>query len=344
MYKIAIVILNYNGLEYLKKFLGVVIQNSARPDTMIVLADNGSTDGSTEWVEATYPELKIIRFDKNHGFAGGYNLALKNIEAEYFILLNSDIEVSENWLSAMVDFMDNNPDVASVQPKILSWHNKEMFEYAGASGGYIDKYGYTFCRGRIFNKIERDDGKYDDTAEVFWTSGACMLIRAKIWNECGGFDEDFFAHMEEVDLCWRLYNRGYKLFVIPTTAVYHVGGGTLAYNSTFKTYLNFRNNLFLLYKNLPEKKFKKTLLIRKTLDIIAALFFVFTFKMQHAAAVIKAHHHYYKNIPVLKKKRAFNLKITENKEIKEKVLNRSLVFEYYIKGIDTFDRLEKYFK
>jgi len=339
----AIVILNWNGLGFLKKFLEPVVKYSLSPFTSVWLADNGSDDGSLEWVEASFPEVKIIRFDKNHGYAGGYNLALGNIEAEYYVLLNSDIEVTPGWLSPLVEFMNNNPDVAALQPKILSWQNRKYFEYAGATGGYIDKFGFTFCRGRIFDNIEKDEGGYDYPVEVFWTSGACMMIRATAWRECNGFDTDFYAHMEEIDLCWRLHNKGWRLFAVPQSVVYHVGGGTLPYNSPFKTYLNFRNNLYLLYKNLPEEKFRITLFSRKIMDAMAAFFFLLKGKPQNIAAIIKAHRDYYKNISSLKQKRKFNISDTGNNRKINTILNRSLVFEFYLKGNKTFDKIKKYF-
>ncbi|HBE42820.1 MAG TPA: glycosyl transferase family 2, partial [Bacteroidales bacterium] len=249
--KTAVVILNWNGLKYLKMFLEDVIRHTVDTDTGIFVADNGSTDGSHEWIASNHKNVKIIRLDKNHGFAEGYNLALKQVDAHYYVLLNSDIEVSEGWLKPLVSFMDCNSDVASCQPKILSFHRKDHFEYAGAAGGFLDKYGYPLCRGRVLFEVEKDTGQYDIQTDIFWSTGACMIVRSEIWKRCGGFDRHFFAHMEEIDLCWRFHKAGYRVAYVPASAVFHIGGGALPYNSPFKTYLNFRNSLFLLYKNLP---------------------------------------------------------------------------------------------
>jgi GT2 family glycosyltransferase len=338
MAKTAIVILNWNGIGFLKKFLGIVVELSSSKETEIIIADNGSTDGSTEWVETNHSTVKIIKLDRNYGFAGGYNLALKQIDTEYFILLNSDIEVTAGWTKPLIEFMDNNPDAASCQPKILSWYNRHKFEYAGAAGGYIDKYGYPFCRGRIFSNVEEDSGQYDSQKNIFWSSGACMIVRATAWKECDGFDPDFFAHMEEIDLCWRFHKAGYKIYFIPDSVVFHVGGGMLPYNSPFKTYLNFRNNLYLLYKNLPEKSLHSTLFIRKLLDGLTALSFLITGKFGDFISVWKAHKDYYRNINALKKKRESILKLNKKGSSFE-VLNKSVVFEFYIRRNKTFDKL-----
>jgi GT2 family glycosyltransferase len=342
MCKTAIVILNWNGIEYLRQFLGTVIKNSDLPGIEIYVADNGSTDGSADWIRNNHPLVRIIILDKNYGFAGGYNLALEQIEAEYYILLNSDIEVTRGWTEPLIELMDQNKDVASCQPKILSWHRKEYFEYAGAAGGYIDKYGYPFCRGRLFSNVEKDNGQYDTAEDVFWTSGACMAVRASAWRKCSGFDPVFFAHMEEIDLCWRLKISGFRLCYTPESVVYHVGGGALAYDSPFKTYLNFRNNLFLLYKNLPDKNFRQTLFLRKLLDGVAAITFLFTGKFKNIKAVWKAHIDYYKSIKDLKLKRQSLILQGLQKPV-GKILNKSIVFEFYIKGIKTFDRLKTNF-
>ena len=343
MDKTAIVILNWNGLEYLKKFLGLVTEYSSLPHTSVWLADNGSADGSVEWVSANLPQVKIISLNENHGFAGGYNLALGQIDAEYYVLINSDIEVTTGWLSPLISFLDSHPEVAAVQPKILSLYRRTHFEYAGASGGYIDKYGFTFCRGRIFHTTEEDKGQYNDVAEVFWTSGACMMIRASAWKECGGLDPDFFAHMEEIDMCWRLHNMGWKLYAVPLSVVYHAGGGALPYNSPMKTFLNFRNNLFLLYKNLPSGKLRKILLKRKIMDLLAFIFFILQGKPVHAIQIVKAHIHYLNNVRSLKKKREIYPGNHENYSKTKTILNRSLVFEFYIKRNKTYASLIKYF-
>jgi GT2 family glycosyltransferase len=339
MVKTAIVILNWNGLEFLKTFLGVAVKNSASPGTVIYVVDNGSSDGSADWVADTFPSVLLIKSDKNLGFAGGYNFALQQIDAQYFILLNSDMEVTEGWTEPLVSFMEKNTGVASCQPKIRSWNNRENFEYAGAAGGFIDKYGYPFCRGRLFYSIEKDEGQYDTFKEVFWTSGACMIVRAEAWRRCGGFDSDFFAHMEEIDLCWRFHLAGYRVCFIPDSLVYHVGGGALPYNSPFKTYLNFRNNLFLLYKNLPDKKLHYVLFIRKLLDGVAALSFLISGKPANIKSLWNAHMDYYRSIKSLKEKRK-SIKRLSVKQSENLILNKSIVFEFYIKGRRTFSELK----
>jgi hypothetical protein len=338
MHKTAIVILNYNGIGFLKKFLGTVVKYSVSGETIVYVADNCSTDGSVEWVENNFSEVKLIKLDKNYGFAGGYNLALEVIDAKYYVLLNSDIEVTVNWLEPLVSFMDSNPDVASCQPKILSYDRKDEFEHAGAAGCFIDKYGYPFCRGRILNKVEKDTGQYDTQINIFWSSGACMIVRSEAWKKCGGFDADFFAHMEEIDLCWRFQKAGYRVSYIPVSVIYHVGGGTLAYSSPFKTYLNFRNSLFVLYKNLPDKRFNTLMFIRKLLDGLAAIFFLLKGSPESVRAVWKAHMDYYKAVPALKEKRKLVNK-SEVYKAQELILNKSVVFEYYIKGNKTYNSL-----
>jgi len=340
MYKTAIVILNWNGLGFLKQFLQKVINYSVDNNTVIYIADNGSTDGSAEWAEENHKDVKLIRLGKNHGFAGGYNLALARIKSEYYVLLNSDIEVTEGWLKPLVEFMDTNTDVASCQPKILSYINKDHFEYAGAAGGYIDKYGYPFCRGRIFHKTERDTGQYNDPVDTFWTSGACMIVRASSWKKCGGLDGAFFAHMEEIDLCWRFHKAGFRVSCNPASVVYHVGGGTLPYNSVLKTYLNFRNSLFMLYKNLPDDDLEKTLFRRKLLDGLAAILFLLKGKFGSFKSVLKAHRDFYKCDSILVDKRELVKKL-EKKNFHIPVLNKSIVFEFYAKGNTTYNSINK---
>jgi len=338
MFKTAIVILNWNGLSFLKMFLAIVLENSRNEDTVVYVADNGSTDGSPEWVAENFKEVKLIVLDKNHGFAGGYNLALNQIDARYFVLLNSDIEVTRNWLLPLVTFMDNNPDVASCQPKVLSYNNKDHFEHAGAAGCFIDKYGYPFCRGRILNIVEKDSGQYDSALNVFWSSGACMIVRSDAWKRCGGFDVDFFAHMEEIDLCWRFHKAGYRVCFLPESVIYHIGGGTLPYSSPLKTYLNFRNSLFLLYKNLPDNKLNTVLFRRRILDGLAALYFLMKGSFKSVNAVWRAHMDYYKAKDKLKEKRK-SVKMLEVNLTNETILNKSIVFEFYVKGNKTYRSL-----
>ena len=339
MSKTAIVILNWNGLSYLKRFLEVVIVNSSSPGIDIYVADNASNDGSADWIKKNFSSVNMIMLDKNYGFAEGYNKALQQINAEYFILLNSDIEVTPGWTRPLISFMEQNPDTASCQPKILSWSDKNYFEYAGAAGGYIDKYGYPFCRGRIFNFVEKDTGQYDSCREIFWSSGACMIVRSDAWKKCMGFDKDFFAHMEEIDLCWRFHKTGYKVSFIPDSVVYHVGGAALPYDSPFKTYLNFRNNLFLLYKNLPDRNLHIKLFVRKSFDALSAASFLLKGRFENVRSVWKAHMDYYKHISALKMKRESVKKITETDSFNT-FLNKSIVLEFYIKRNKTFDKLK----
>jgi GT2 family glycosyltransferase len=339
MYKTAVVILNWNGLVYLKMFLGTVIRHSLNDKTFICVADNGSTDGSLEWVGENYRDVRLIKLDKNYGFAGGYNMAINQLDAKYFVLLNSDIEVTEGWLHPLVSFMDNNPDVASCQPKILSYSRKDHFEHAGAAGCFIDKFGYPFCRGRIFNYVEKDSGQYDSQINVFWSSGACMIVQSDAWKKCGGFDASFFAHMEEIDLCWRFNSAGYRVCYLPVPVVYHVGGGSLPYNSPFKTYLNFRNSLFLLYKNLPDNKLHSVLFIRRLLDGLAAVFFLVKGSLASVRSVWNAHMDFYKSLSELKVKRKLVKKLKKD-HFPMPVLNKSIVFEFYIKGNKTYNSIQ----
>lgn len=259
----------------------------------IIIADNASTDGSVAFLKSNYPDLRIIQNPENGGFAKGYNQALNQIEADYYVLLNSDIEVTDNWINPVIEMMEANQNIAACQPKILSHHQPEMFEYAGAAGGFIDKYGYPFCRGRVFMSVEKDHGQYDDPIEVFWATGACMFVRASLYHLVGGLDEDFFAHMEEIDLCWRFKHQGYKVMYCPHSKVFHVGGGSLPRTSSRKTYLNFRNNSTMLYKNLPEKRLVKVFIARFFLDLAAAVKFLLQGHGMSFIAVTRAHLGFY---------------------------------------------------
>lgn len=293
MLKVAVVILNYNGKHFLEKFLGSVVSHSKGTDYQVVVADNASTDDSIKFLSSHYPEVKTILLDKNYGFAGGYNKALEQIDSEYFVLLNSDVEVSENWINPIIKLMDGNKNIAACQPKILAYNNKSQFEHAGAAGGYLDKYGYPFCRGRLFHKCETDKGQYNTPKEIFWASGAALFIRKEDYFNTGALDETFFAHMEEIDLCWRLKNRGRSILCVPESKVYHVGGGTLNAESPRKTYLNFRNNLLMLYKNLPKEDLDKIISTRLMLDFIAALQFLVKFKFQNIKSIWTAHREFF---------------------------------------------------
>jgi len=332
--KTAVVVLNWNGKAWLEKFLSTLVNHSQ--EATVFVADNDSTDDSVDYVKSNFPTVKIIVNATNGGYAKGYNDALKQIDAEYFVLINSDIEVTENWLSPIINLMDSDKQIAACQPKILDYNNKSKFEYAGASGGFIDNLGYPFCRGRIFDDIEQDNGQYNDAIEVFWATGACLFVRASHYNEVGGLDEDFFAHQEEIDLCWRMKNKGYKIMVEPKSVVYHVGGGTLDAGSPFKTHLNFRNNLKMLFKNLPLSSLFFIIPIRLVLDGVAALTFLNKPKgIGHLFAVMKAHFAFYFEIPKLIAKRR---KIKQKNDLIGKV-NYSILFKNKIKEIKMFSEL-----
>lgn len=285
----AVVILNWNGKHFLGRFLPLVMANTSRRADIIV-ADNGSTDGSPEFLRTSFPEVTVLSFPRNFGFAEGYNKAFKELENyRYFVLLNSDVETPPGWLDPLLDMMDQNRNVAACMPKILSWHNRNQFEYAGAAGGFIDRLGYPFCRGRIFDVIEEDQGQYDTPVQIFWATGACMVIRSEVFFKAGGFDETFFAHQEEIDLCWRIQNRGLQILCLPSSEVYHVGGGTLPVENPHKTYLNFRNNLLLLYKNLPAGEANRILFFRKVLDGISAVRYLLRGDFANVRAILNAH-------------------------------------------------------
>ncbi len=292
MKRVSIVILNWNGKAFLELFLPSLVEHTTLPNVELVVADNASTDDSLDFLNKKYPEIRTLVLDENYGFAGGYNRALAHLDSKYYLLLNSDIEVSPNWLEPLVKELDENEKLGAVTPKIKDHKKKNHFEYAGAAGGYIDKYGYPFCRGRIFDELEEDLGQYDDPCNIFWGSGAALLVRSSVWKETGGLDERFFAHMEEIDLCWRMKNHGYEIRYVPGSTVYHVGGGTLQRGNPRKTYLNFRNNLLLLYKNLPAKNRHAILFTRKVLDGISALRFLLQGAFRDFWAVFRAHMDY----------------------------------------------------
>jgi len=330
----AVVILNWNGIKWIQKFLPTIIEKSNEAN--IYIADNASNDESVDFVNNNYPSVKIIQNSSNEGYAKGYNDALKKLDEKYYILINSDIEVTDNWINPIINLMEQDTSIAACQPKILDYTNRDNFEYAGASGGYIDNLGYPYCRGRIFSDLEKDVNQYDDIKEVFWASGACLFIRAESFKDINGFDNDFFAHQEEIDLCWRLKNNGFKVMVNPKSTVFHVGGGTLKSASPFKTYLNFRNNLFMLFKNLPFLKLLVTLLLRLPLDGIAALTFIKKEKgILHVLSVLRAHLVFYVSIPLLFIKR---VRINQKNNLVGKS-NFSILYKYYIMGIKKFSEL-----
>ena len=332
--KTAVVVLNWNGKEWLEKFLPNLVNHSQV--ATVFVADNASTDDSVDYVKINFPTVKIIVNASNGGYAKGYNDVLKQIDAEYFVLINSDIEVTAGWLSPIISLMDSDKQIASCQPKILNYNSKTKFEYAGASGGFIDNLGYPFCRGRIFDDLEQDKGQYNDAVEVFWATGACFFVRSNHFWELGGLDEDFFAHQEEIDLCWRLKNKGYKIMVQPKSVVYHVGGGTLNTGSPFKTHLNFRNNLFMLFKNLPISSLFTTIPMRLVLDGVAALTFLNKEKgLEHVLAIAKAHFSFYFAIPNLIAKRQ---KISQKNSLVGK-MNWSILVKNKMNGIKQFSEL-----
>ncbi len=336
MTKVAVVILNYNGRELLQKFLPSVMQHSV--SAKIVVVDNGSIDGSQEIIAQEFPGVELIALATNLGFCGGYNYALKNLQADYCVLLNSDVEVSADWLSPMVRVLDEHPEAAAVQPKILSYRNKKTFEYAGAGGGFIDVLGYPFCRGRLFYSLENDLGQYNDTIEIFWASGACTMLRLKLFNDIGGLDEDFFAHMEEIDLCWRLQRANHKIFYAGESAVYHLGGGTLSASNPRKTYLNFRNGLSLLFKNLSTPELIVKLPIRILLDWVASLKFTLSGSFQDGRAVIKAHQHFFGALNKERSKRKEAAKFGYKKSPSQYI--GSIVWDFFIAGKRRYSQLK----
>ncbi|HET8838360.1 MAG TPA: glycosyltransferase family 2 protein [Flavobacteriaceae bacterium] len=331
--RIAVVILNWNGKELLRKFLPSVVSFS--PEATVYMADNASTDGSAVFVKQNFPQVKIIQNIQNGGYAKGYNDALSQLSEEIFILLNSDVAVTENWLPPLISCFENQSKTAAVQPKILDYHRKNYFEYAGAAGGFLDRLAFPYCRGRIFEDLEEDRGQYDDEVPIFWASGACLAVRKSVFYEAGKLDENYFAHQEEIDLCWRMRNLGYTIKYIGKSKVFHVGGATLSSENPQKTFYNFRNSLFNLVKNDSGKFHFFLVVLRLSLDGIAAVRFLFQGKPKHFGAVFKAHLSFYKSLPILLKKR----KIHPKKSHKSRVF--SIVFEYYILGKKTFSALRK---
>jgi GT2 family glycosyltransferase len=336
--KVAVVILNWNGKNFLKKFLPSVVSYNTSSAQLIV-ADNASTDDSIAFLKTNYPQINIIQNTTNGGFAKGYNDALQLVNAEYYVLLNSDVEVTPNWIEPIVTLMDLDKTIAACQPKIKSFTQRNHFEYAGAAGGFIDKYGYPFCRGRILDNVEEDKGQYDDDREIFWATGACLFIRANCFHQLKGFDEDFFAHMEEIDLCWRLKNIGYKIMYCADSTVYHVGGGTLNKLSPQKTFLNFRNNLMLLCKNHASQYFVIKLFIRFVLDGVAGVKFLLSGEFGHFVAVINAHFSFYASFrKTLQKRRELKQQIKQYTTTA--VYLHSIIADYFLRGKKTFKEID----
>ena len=336
----AIVILNWNGKAFLEAFLSPLLDSIASSDAQVIVADNGSTDGSVAFLQEVYPQLRLILFDRNHGFTGGYNKALQQIEAKYYVLLNSDIKVDPHWLKPLVDFMDSNPQAGVCMPKIRSFKQPDFFEYAGACGGFIDRYGYPFCRGRILSHIEKDTGQYDTPVEIFWASGACLFIRLHDFKEAGGLDSQFFAHQEEIDLCWRLNARGKRIVCLPQSVIYHVGAATLKKTNPQKEYLNFRNNLLMLYKNLPNPYYSRIMRIRVFLDYLSATHCLMRGQWANAWAIYKARRDFHRMKAQYDAVRHENLE-KSMVEIPDTLLPISLIWEYYVKGKMKFSQYGK---
>ena len=335
--KVAVVILNYNGKHFLGKFLPTVLKFSSK--YKIFVADNNSTDDSVNFLKKEFPTVEVIQNSANNGFAQGYNEALKKVSAQYYVLLNSDVEVTENWIDNIIDLMDKNEKIAACQPKVLDFNLQNKFEYAGAGGGFIDKFGYPFCRGRIFNHLEEDKKQYDSCREIFWATGACMFVKSNAFWEVNGFDGDYFAHMEEIDLCWRLKNIGYSIYVEPKSTVYHIGGGTLNKESSRKTFLNFRNNLTTLTKNHPSPFLFFKIIFRLKLDGVAAFKFLFDGQPKHFLAVLRAHFAYYGWLPKTLRKRKQAKQHPDFKFNTTQMYNGNVVLEHFIRKKNKFSEL-----
>ena len=338
--KVSVVILNYNGKSWLENFLPNVIQHTTYPNAEIIVADNASTDDSVAFLQTNFPTIRLVINPINTGYAGGYNDALQQIESDYYVLLNSDVEVTPNWIENVLSFMSRDKQMVACQPKILSYSERNKFEYAGAAGGFIDKYGYPFCRGRIFDSCETDEGQYNQSGEIFWASGACLFIKAEIFHKAGGFDADFFAHMEEIDLCWRIKNLGYKIGYCAESTVYHVGGGTLHKSNPKKTYLNFRNNRKLLRKNLSKQELNTIYSTRNKLDQLAALVALAKGNIAEAKAIRQGLNDYKNTLHKWDRKRADNEQLQKTIAVaapnKTGILNESIIWNYFVKGIKKF--------
>lgn len=333
--KVAIVILSWNGRKYLEQFMPSVMQHTSSELCEIIVADNLSSDDSIAFLQQHYPTVRIIQNQRNGGYAGGYNDALKLVDTEYYVLLNQDIEVTEGWVEKVIAEMDKDTSIAAAQPKIRAYNSKDEFEYAGACGGYLDRFGYPFCRGRVFEVLEKDNGQYDTVADIFWASGACLFVRRSAFWNAGGLDEDFFAHQEEIDLCWRMKNQGQRIICVPQSLVYHVGGGSLGYGSPFKTYLNFRNSLFMLFKNLPAWQVIWKISFRIQLDNIAAIKFLFGgggFKAYWA--VVRSQFAFLAAVPsLIRKRRSFN------RSVNTPLFPKSIIYNFFVRGKKTYNEL-----
>jgi len=332
--KVAVVILNWNGVDHLREFMPSVM-SSIWPNLEIVVGDNASTDSSVTFIKGAYPSVTIVENDQNYGFTGGYNRILQHVDADYYILLNSDVEVHPGWIAPVIELMESDSKIAIAAPKIKSYLQKDHFEHAGAAGGFIDSFGYPFCRGRMFYEIEEDKGQYEQSDEIFWASGAALFIKKKCWDEANGFDERFFAHMEEIDLCWRLKNLGYKVMYCAQSEVFHLGGGTLNTENPFKTYLNFRNNLLLLKKNLPYWRAVLIISIRYGMDLMAIIRFMNEGKRKDAWAISKAHQNFLRH--VFKRE---HIRISKGKTKLKGMYKGSIVTDFFIKKKRSFTALD----
>lgn len=322
---VAVAILNWNGKSWLEKFLPSVIENS--PEATIYIIDNKSNDDSIEFLQTNFPQTPLIILDKNYGFAEGYNRGLEKITADYYVLLNSDVQVGENWIQPIIAEMEKDKNLAVCMPKLKSYYNPEYFEYAGAAGGFIDIFGYPFCNGRLFDSIEKDEGQYEENYEIFWASGAALFVKSTVYNEVGGLDKLFFAHMEEIDFCWRVKNAGYSIKYIHNSEVFHVGGGSLPKENPFKTYLNYRNNLFMLHKNLPDNCYKNIIFKRRLLDVLSWVNFILHGDFKNAKEIIHAHKEYKRAIPLLNEKR----NAASSQMLHKEIYPHSIVWAYFIK-------------
>ena len=326
MNKVAVIILNWNGEKLLREYLPSVIETTDSSIADVIVADNGSTDSSVELLRKEFPQVKLLEFSENYGFAEGYNRAIKATNYPYTVLLNSDVATTEGWINVLYDYMEANPNVGACQPKIRAYTNKTHFEYAGAAGGFIDRNGYPYCRGRIFDTVEEDKGQYDEVVPIFWATGAALMVRSQLYIDAGGLDKDFFAHMEEIDLCWRILLTGSEIMAVPQSVVYHLGGGSLPASNPRKTYLNFRNNLLMLHKNLPDETRGKTLFIRRLLDTVAWAKYMATFDFKNANAILKAHNDF------KKMRKTYTIHPTIDLLRTRTDCRRNILLDYYLRG------------
>ena len=333
MNKVAVIILNWNGEKLLREYLPSVIETTDTSIADIIVADNGSTDSSVELLRKEFPQVKLLEFKENYGFAEGYNRAIKETNFPYTVLLNSDVATTQGWINTLFDYMEANPNVGACQPKIRAYTNKTYFEYAGASGGFIDSNGYPYCRGRIFDTVEEDNGQYDEVIPVFWATGAALMVRSQLYLGVGGLDKDFFAHMEEIDLCWRILLTGSEIMAVPQSVVYHLGGGSLPASNPRKTYLNFRNNLLMLHKNLPDATRGKKLFVRRLLDTVAWAKFMATFDFKNANAILKAHNDFKKMRKAYTNHPSVDLLQTRPD------CHRNILLDYYLRGRKKWSQL-----